>query len=73
MIPFSVSGAELHRELSDEGGQAVVQLHGLISSPARDHLLGLDLGQGLSGTRLLRETLAAAEPLPEGRLTPRPR
>jgi pimeloyl-ACP methyl ester carboxylesterase len=41
-------------ELSDEGGRAVVQLHGLTSSRARDRLLHLDLGRGLSGTRLLR-------------------
>jgi 3-oxoadipate enol-lactonase len=51
---FSVSGAELDFEISDEGGPAVVQLHGLTSSRYRDRLLDLDLGRGLSGTRLLR-------------------
>ena len=54
MTPFSVPGAEIDRELSDEGGQPVVQLHGLTSSRTRDRLLALDLGLGLSGTRLLR-------------------
>jgi 3-oxoadipate enol-lactonase len=49
-----VPGAELDVELSDEGGAPVVQLHGLTSSRARDRLLHLDLGRGLSGTRLLR-------------------
>jgi 3-oxoadipate enol-lactonase len=51
---FGVPGAELAVELSDEGGHAVVQLHGLTSSRSRDRLLDLDLGRGLSGTRLLR-------------------
>jgi len=51
---FAVPGAELAIELSDEGGAAVVQLHGLTSSRSRDRLLDLDLGRGLSGTRLLR-------------------
>jgi pimeloyl-ACP methyl ester carboxylesterase len=51
---FSVPGAELDVELSDEGGHPVVQLHGLTSSRRRDRLLDLDLGRGLSGTRLLR-------------------
>jgi 3-oxoadipate enol-lactonase len=51
---FAVPGAELATELSDEGGRAVVQLHGLTSSRSRDRLLDLDLGRGLSGTRLLR-------------------
>nr|WP_255669891.1 alpha/beta fold hydrolase [Aeromicrobium wangtongii] len=41
-------------ELSDEGGPAVVQLHGLTSSRSRDRVLDLDLGRGLSGSRLLR-------------------
>ncbi|MGB0101200.1 MAG: alpha/beta fold hydrolase [Nocardioides sp.] len=54
MPTFSVSGAELDFEISDEGGPAVVQLHGLTSSRHRDRLLDLDLGRGLSGTRLLR-------------------
>lgn len=54
MPSFSVTGAELDVELSDEGGHPVVQLHGLTSSRARDRLLDLDLGRGLSGTRLLR-------------------
>lgn len=54
MVAFSVQGAELDTELSDEGGQPVVQLHGLTSSRARDRVLDLDLGRGLSGTRLLR-------------------
>ena len=54
MSTFTVPGAELDVELSDEGGHAVVQLHGLTSSRARDRLLDLDLGRGLRGTRLLR-------------------
>jgi pimeloyl-ACP methyl ester carboxylesterase len=51
---FTVPGAALDFELSDEGGEPVVQLHGLTSSRYRDRLLDLDLGVGLSGTRLLR-------------------
>jgi pimeloyl-ACP methyl ester carboxylesterase len=51
---YAVPGAELDVELSDEGGPPVVQLHGLTSSRARDRMLDLDLGRGLSGTRLLR-------------------
>ncbi|MBE7324523.1 alpha/beta hydrolase [Nocardioides sp. Y6] len=54
MPTFSVPGAVLDVELSDEGGHPVVQLHGLTSSRRRDRLLDLDLGRGLSGTRLLR-------------------
>ncbi|MXG92211.1 alpha/beta fold hydrolase [Nocardioides flavescens] len=54
MPTISVPGAELDVELSDEGGHPVVQLHGLTSSRHRDRLLDLDLGRGLSGTRLLR-------------------
>ncbi|GAA2011344.1 alpha/beta hydrolase [Brevibacterium samyangense] len=52
--PFPVPGAVLDTEFSDEGGAPVVQLHGLTSSRARDRVLDLDLGVGLSGTRLLR-------------------
>ena len=37
-----------------EGGPAVVQLHGLTSSRARDHAFGLDLAAALSGARVLR-------------------
>jgi len=51
---FPVPHAELAWAFSDEGGPAVVQLHGLTSSRARDRLLDLDLGRELSGTRLLR-------------------
>ena len=54
MAVFAVPGALLDTEVSDEGGHPVVQLHGLTSSRARDRLLDLDLGRGLSGTRLLR-------------------
>ncbi|MFE3292259.1 alpha/beta fold hydrolase [Rhodococcus sp. NPDC059234] len=54
MPTFSVPGAELDVELSDEGGHPVVQLHGLTSSRHRDRVMELDLGRGLSGTRLLR-------------------
>lgn len=54
MQMFSVPGASLACEYSDEGGPAVVQLHGLTSSRTRDRILDLDLGRGLSGTRLLR-------------------
>ncbi|UOQ56208.1 alpha/beta hydrolase [Leucobacter allii] len=51
---ITVPGAVLDTELSDEGGRPVAQLHGLTSSRARDRVLSLDLGRGLSGTRLLR-------------------
>lgn len=54
MPTFDVPGAVLDWELSDEGGEPVVQLHGLTSSRYRDRVLDLDLGVGLSGTRLLR-------------------
>lgn len=54
MSTFTVPGAALDIELSDEGGHPVVQLHGLTSSRSRDRLLDLDLGRGLNGTRLLR-------------------
>lgn len=54
MPRFSVPGAELATEYSDEQGDPVVQLHGLTSSRARDRQMDLDLGRGLSGTRLLR-------------------
>ncbi|MET9327292.1 alpha/beta hydrolase [Tsukamurella sp. NPDC003166] len=54
MTSFDVPGARLAVEYSDEGGRPVVQLHGLTSSRARDRVLDLDLGRGLSGTRLLR-------------------
>lgn len=54
MTAFTVPGATLDVSLSDEGGQPVVQLHGLTSSRVRDRVLDLDLGVGLSGTRLLR-------------------
>ncbi|OUZ12768.1 alpha/beta hydrolase [Aeromicrobium sp. PE09-221] len=54
MPRFAVPGADLAVELSDEGGPPVVQLHGLTSSRSRDRVLNLDLGRGLSGTRLLR-------------------
>lgn len=54
MTTFFVPGAELATEFSDEGGHPVVQLHGLTSSRSRDRVLDLDLGRGLSGTRLLR-------------------
>ncbi|WP_349828603.1 alpha/beta fold hydrolase [Brevibacterium litoralis] len=52
--PFPVPGAVLDTEFSDESGHPVVQLHGLTSSRERDRFLDLDLGRGLSGTRLLR-------------------
>ncbi|MFP7366097.1 alpha/beta hydrolase [Corynebacterium callunae] len=51
---FEVPGATLSLSYSDEHGHPVVQLHGLTSSRDRDRLLDLDLGRGLSGTRLLR-------------------
>lgn len=54
MLTFEVPGAELAVAMSDEGGHPVVQLHGLTASRARDRGLELDLGRGLSGTRLLR-------------------
>lgn len=54
MAKISVPGAELAVGFSDEGGHPVVQLHGLTSSRQRDRILNLDLGRGLSGTRLLR-------------------
>ncbi|GAA3529738.1 hydrolase [Aeromicrobium flavum] len=54
MHRFVVPGAELAWAFSDESGHAVVQLHGLTSSRSRDRVLDLDLGRGLSDTRLLR-------------------
>lgn len=54
MHRFAVPHAELAWAFSDESGPAVVQLHGLTSSRSRDRLLDLDLGRGLSDTRLLR-------------------
>ena len=54
MATIDVRGATLDVELSDEGGHPVVQLHVLTSGRARDRVLDLDLGRGLSGTRLLR-------------------
>lgn len=54
MSAFDVPGARIATEFSDESGHPVVQLHGLTSSRSRDRVLGLDLGRGLSGTRLLR-------------------
>lgn len=54
MTTFQLQDAAIETELSDEGGVPVVQLHGLTSSRHRDRLLDLDLGRGLSGTRLLR-------------------
>ncbi|MGO3327223.1 alpha/beta fold hydrolase [Gordonia sp. (in: high G+C Gram-positive bacteria)] len=69
MQAFDVPGARIAAEFSDEGGRPVVQLHGLTSSRSRDQVLGLDLGRGLSGTRLLRydarghgESTGRAEP-----------
>lgn len=69
MPTFEVAGAELSVALSDEGGHPVVQLHGLTSSMARDRVLNLDLGRGLSGTRLLRYD-ARAHGLSTGREVP---
>ncbi len=54
MHRFAVPDAELAWAFSDESGPAVVQLHGLTSSRSRDRVLDLDLGRGLSDTRLLR-------------------
>lgn len=54
MHRFEVPGARIAWAFSDESGPAVVQLHGLTSSRSRDRVLDLDLGRGLSGTRLLR-------------------
>ncbi len=54
MSTFYIPRAAIEADLSDEGGHPVVQLHGLTSSRYRDRLLDLDLGRGLSGTRLLR-------------------
>ena len=54
MSTIVISGIEISVELSDEGGAPVVQLHGLSSSRGRDRVLNMDLGRGLSGTRLLR-------------------
>ncbi|BDD80521.1 hydrolase [Tsukamurella pulmonis] len=70
MTSFDVPGARLSVEFSDEGGRPVVQLHGLTSSRARDRVLDLDLGRGLSGTRLLRydargHGLSTGRPVPE--------
>lgn len=54
MHRFEVPGARIAWAYSDESGPPVVQLHGLTSSRSRDRVLDLDLGRGLSGTRLLR-------------------
>lgn len=54
MHRFEVPGAKIAWSFSDESGHPVVQLHGLTSSRSRDRVLDLDLGRGLSGTRLLR-------------------
>lgn len=54
MHRFEVPGARIAWAFSDESGPPVVQLHGLTSSRSRDRVLDLDLGRGLSGTRLLR-------------------
>lgn len=54
MSSFRVPGAELATSFSDQHGHPVVQLHGLTSSRERDRMIDLDLGRGLSGTRLLR-------------------
>ncbi|WP_323791418.1 alpha/beta fold hydrolase [Nocardioides sp.] len=55
MSSLSVPGAVIDFDLrgQDATGPAVVQLHGLTSSRARDRTLGLDLGRGLAmdGTR----------------------
>ena len=55
MSSLSVPGAVIDFDLSGEDttGPAVVQLHGLTSSRARDRVLGLDLGRAFPG-RLLR-------------------
>lgn len=70
MTTFSVPGAVLSTSFSDEHGHPVVQLHGLTSSRKRDRLLDLDLGRGLSGTRLLRydargHGFSTGRPVPE--------
>jgi pimeloyl-ACP methyl ester carboxylesterase len=54
MHRFEVPGAKIAWAFRDESGHPVVQLHGLTSSRSRDRVLDLDLGRGLSGTRLLR-------------------
>ncbi|WP_105565462.1 alpha/beta fold hydrolase [Microbacterium halophytorum] len=54
MHRIEVPGARIAWAFSDESGCPVVQLHGLTSSRSRDRVLDLDLGRGLSGTRLLR-------------------
>lgn len=54
MRDLDIPGVQLATEYSDQHGQPVVQLHGLTSSRARDRQMELDLGRGLSGTRLLR-------------------
>ena len=55
MSSLSVPGAVIDFDVrgKDAQGPAVVQLHGLTSSRARDRTLGLDLGRGLAmdGTR----------------------
>ena len=55
MSSLSVHGAVIDFDVrgEDAEGPAVVQLHGLTSSRARDRTLGLDLGRGLAmdGTR----------------------
>ena len=49
------SGVEIAYDLrGPAGGPAVVQLHGLTSSRARDRAFALDLGSALTGARVLR-------------------
>lgn len=75
MHRIEVPGAQIAWAFSDESGPPVVQLHGLTSSRSRDRLLDLDLGRGLSDTRLLRYDArghghSTGRPVPEDYLWP---
>lgn len=54
MTLFDVPGARLSIARTGDDGRAVVALHGLTSSRARDRAVGADPTAGLSGVRLLR-------------------
>lgn len=54
MPTVEVAGAQLDYELTGDSGPLIVQLHGLMSSRAKDAQMGLDLSHALTGHRVLR-------------------
>ncbi|WP_341856158.1 alpha/beta hydrolase [Brachybacterium sp. GPGPB12] len=75
MHRIEVPGAQIAWAFSDESGPPVVQSHGLTSSRSRDRSLDLDLGRGLSDTRLPRYDArghghSTGRPVPEDYLWP---